>query len=877
VPLDKAIFDDPEFKALPFEKQQDVRVRYLEGVRADPDFVALQKSDPKAAGEAYARISAYALPMEPTHTNEGTPVERARLQAPGEDENIVTQLFDPGVLLDPANIAAGAGAGAKISGTVGGAVKGAVQAAAGGYGVAGQLAYGIGKGLAKKPDLVIKGQHYDPTKLEDPGLDRLAQTRGKSLIKKPDVPPQASVPSVQAPAEQTIDDLFSQNLTPQRMQSVTQLGKDYFKHFPELIDDKVSVTDNLVREYMQGKITPEWMQTYGLTHGDLVSYIKQSSRESAQRLAYLSHVFRNVDPAIGEKMRELGGGLPEQLKGQGVWRRATNIWRASLVSQMATAARNFISQTGRLTMNVFEDAINSGLQKVTGSQQTVHPLDGLETFVDVFRKMPREQARAILDKYPKIQDRLHMSYSSDVDKMTGVGNKVLGALETGVEALNWANRFQEYLIRDGVFRSVVHHELRNAGYDLATIIKTNNWESVPGKVMQAAFEKGIGKALDMTFAGNFKQGTVAKKILDVANLPGMAPFVPFPRFMMNALKFMYQYSPVGWMDPTAMKQFAAGNYERGAKAMVGTGMMLAGYMARKSQPEHTKWYEWEMDDGRIIDTRPFNPLVSYLFIGEMVKQSLKKQRGETVMNPMTVNDVIQGFASVNVRAGTGHYLLDSVYNILTGEGSQREKAARILKEFTGTTAGGFTTPLKQLVDLAGEFDEAHRTLREQRAEPFAGPTMKNIPGLATQLPEKAVPTQGAPVKTVHPFFVRQLTGLTVSEPKTPVKKELDTLGFKPNDILPMSGDVKADMARARFMGPLMDELGSVVSDPTYKEMEPEQRKWLLGELVSGIREAANSVGEHELSDKEQMERWLNHQPGHTKPFLRKMLKGAGYL
>src|SRR4029077_7344814 len=81
-------------------------------------------------------------------TAPGVPTaEQEAVQAPGEGENLATQLVDPGVLLDPANLGSGAGVGAKAGGGVMGALKGAAQAAGGLLTPALQLGKGLVKGL----------------------------------------------------------------------------------------------------------------------------------------------------------------------------------------------------------------------------------------------------------------------------------------------------------------------------------------------------------------------------------------------------------------------------------------------------------------------------------------------------------------------------------------------------------------------------------------------------------------------------------------------------------------------------------------------------------------------------------------------------------
>lgn len=78
--------------------------------------------------------------------------------------NLLTGLFDPGVLLDPSNLAGGAGAGAWTGRTAKAAVKGAVDMLTGGYG----LLHGFGKGVVKGLQTPTKGPSAPPAREATP-------------------------------------------------------------------------------------------------------------------------------------------------------------------------------------------------------------------------------------------------------------------------------------------------------------------------------------------------------------------------------------------------------------------------------------------------------------------------------------------------------------------------------------------------------------------------------------------------------------------------------------------------------------------------------------------------------------------------------------
>jgi hypothetical protein len=109
---------------------------------------------------ATAPVERHAIPTQPGRI---PTAEEEALQAPGEGEGILTQLTDPGVLLNPENLAAGAATGGKMAyeagkSIIGGAISGAGQAAAGLASLvpaAKGFVQGVAKGLKGEPDITL--------------------------------------------------------------------------------------------------------------------------------------------------------------------------------------------------------------------------------------------------------------------------------------------------------------------------------------------------------------------------------------------------------------------------------------------------------------------------------------------------------------------------------------------------------------------------------------------------------------------------------------------------------------------------------------------------------------------------------------------------
>src|SRR5437899_967114 len=79
-----------------------------------------------------------------------------------------------------------------------------------------------------------------------------------------------------------------------------------------------------------------------------------------------------------------------------------------------------------------------------------------------------------------------------------------------------------------------------------------------------------------------------------------------------------------------------------------------------------------------------------------------------------------------------------------------------------------------------------------------------VPGLAETLPEKEIPTRAGPAMQVKPLM--RFAGLQTNDPLNRGERELARLNFKPQDIMPRTGDHQFDELHARFMGPILEKV-----------------------------------------------------------------------
>jgi hypothetical protein len=559
-------------------------------------------------------------------------------------------------------------------------------------------------------------------------------------------------------------------------------------------------------------------------------------------------------------------GADEFVPTTGRWRRADNIRRGLLTGQVATAVRNFQAAIGRVGVDVLEKgldvALRSAYRSMSGGampkKSLSNPMTSFEGFLSIFRqidpknyKLVKEQTNNILSSFPKEQDRLFLRYSSDIVERSG-GKDLLGKGEKAVHLVNFFNRLQEYIVRRAVFQSSLDELIRNnpkhySNRKLAQIIADNDLNIFKQEDIAAAVEK----ALEVTFAKNFNQGKgiyegIADYFIKLINrLPFTASLaIPFPRFIMNSLKFHAEYSPLGffrYFSDGERQAFAKGNTAGMSKAIIGSGMLLAAYNLRHQPYAGEKWYEFKIGN-RTIDFRPFNPFAAYLFVAD----AMKRTKEGTLSNLD-----LKGFVNVftGVRGGTGLYLIDRFIDGVTGVNPNVDLAKEINK-IAGETIGGLFVPLQTAQDAIAQFYPEMAIVKDASGNPIKDNIQKRLP-LNNNLPpivsstsvifdENGIP-RAAPIKREEPL-ARQLTGVSVISAKNSAEKELDRLGIPARKIFQSTGIPELDVAYKNALAPqIAIALSKIVEAPAYQQQTNARKIFIVEQVLNDFRKNATEA------------------------------------
>ena len=593
--------------------------------------------------------------------------------------------------------------------------------------------------------------------------------------------------------------------------------------------------------------------------GQILNRLSQAAKAFDDELSgspELRHLWRDAltraqsDLTIGDKLLSPLGEASRSL---------INTWRGLLVTQVGTAARNFVSQTGRVGVGMIDDAINGAMRRLSGAETSKAAFSNVvEDFMSIVRESSptqRQKLSALLEQFPKAKLQLQHTYLSDVSITGGI-----------VDTLNVLNRSQETFFRRIAFDARLRSNLTRLGIkmdDLPAIMAAGDKTR---SAVLSLVDDAVGHALDMTFASpaetNFGKAIMGMyKAAPILNVLGN----PFPRFWLNAMRFNAEFSPLGLAFTKTASKNPEIVYRGASRMMTGMGLYSAALAVRASKYAGDKWYEVRPDPDkeplRVVDTRNFNPFASMLFTADMFMRSLDVSSGKRKELGYSAQDITNAVLALRRSDFSGLAFLDNfVFNKkdLLESGDSMSKN---LKKTMGGFIGGFGVPARVVRDaLSAIYSDGQQSTKSVEGSPILGPLFESIPGLRDMLPDLPSATRAGP-QMREEMGRRQFTGIS-AKTKTQVEHEIDSLGIHVYDFLPKSGVVEADLAIRAKLGPMVElALGEVVNLDGYKSLDAESRKILLLESLRALREDAVKEVRQQRPDLDISLRILRLPPG----------------
>jgi hypothetical protein len=707
----------------------------------------------------------------------------------------------------------------------------------------------------------------------------------KIEIPKAEVPkleiPKTEIPKIEIPKVEPIAEPISiadrkPALPLEATKKITDAAAKFFKEENIILDKNKPLSLQIQELWQSGKydvptIIRRIAEDNKITYEQFTNFIYPSVRASAQELNAYSQLAKRYKEMLDPTSSfDTGTGTLGFLK------RLDNIRKGLLVTRLSTSVRNYVSQSARVGLDVLQSGLDLALQqtirpfvkdKVKFDKGAVSPLSNFQGLVNNFtqwnpkvHKEIKTLTNKIFESFPKEKDRLFLNYASDVKSASGLANKkgILSKVEDGVDLLNIVNKTQEYITRRAVFLSRLDESVKANGKfyknkTLEQLVKDGELNLLRSSDVAVA----IDKALDTTFAKDFN---VSKGGFDAfagrfIQLINSAPFlltniIPFPRFLMNAVKFQYDYSPLGilsFLSKGARAELSRGNTSVLSKASIGTGMILASYALRNQPYAGEKWYEFKVGD-RTVDVRPFNPFAAYLFLGDVIK---RYQEG-------TLRNLdVKGIASVlfGIRGTTGVYIVDSLINYFTDPKLDKDSIVSGVQKLLGETAASYLTPFQNFTDVYAQFFPEARAVKETGGSEFTGAFTRRFPG--SDLPTLTSPTsyiidangipRAAPIYKQDPLLT-QVTGLTFNPAKNPAEKELDRLGFEYREIFRSTKIPELDRAyKDKLAVSIGYKLSNIVETPQYQNMSDSFKSIIIKQSLEKFKKEAKEEMQKDTS------------------------------
>lgn len=565
-------------------------------------------------------------------------------------------------------------------------------------------------------------------------------------------------------------------------------------------------------------------------------------------------------------------------------------WKAWITSGVDTTARNVLStaivvplKTGIRLMEGTAYSIGSALSKSAQGQR-------VET-------LKRSMGDTIHDAFDVYFYMKNQGLSSDITDQVLKGNPVLldninNALqETGDRQVSavarWANSLNvvtDSFVRRAVFADSVDRQLRRQGKNLYTDFLDKDLD-IPTPIIKEAMKDALQttfaympKARDASIVSSVERGasTIGAEVIRIIDKTPLVNFaIPFPRYMANAVSYLYRYSPVGAVGATEeMAQAArfarAGEmdkaellYRKGsekfAQAAVGTAA-LASAVEYREQNKDVPWYEVKTDKGTTVDVRALGTPGTYFAIADVM---VRYEQG--TLKGSEVKDAVESAIGLKFKAGSGDAFLDRILNVFRSDEAAKQFFVENGK-FIGDIAGGFTQPfvVKQLYDFVNLVREEGRVVRdpniieaETASGAFAEAALQRVAGkvpvFKEQLPEAVVRLNEEELSREGEYFNR-LLGFRQVLKRSPVESEITRLNLDPYELYgSSSGDRNYDrMVIAEANKRVNEKISPLINSNRYKVLPDVEKNITLNsavrEQVAVARQVVNAnVSKDDLS------------------------------
>ena len=544
----------------------------------------------------------------------------------------------------------------------------------------------------------------------------------------------------------------------------------------------------------------------------------------------------------------------------------------AMTSQPATTMRNNINAGLRV-------AVDMGVRVADNILNLRNPFDSVfDVAKYMFNPSEANVTRQLLEGNMPDTARKLFRDAADLASTTG-GESKLAQLGTKLNYFNTMsdNFFKQAMLTASLRRRIKDANIKGLGNDLDEIIATGKFNQIPDDIMNKSIKDSLEFVYQSSFEGADK-GLIARKTRGFLKAHRDMPFVissfmPFPRFVANQLKFLYDHAPVigyiglenigkkaGYKKAT-LAGFADSKLvkEKAAKQIAGASMFATALAWRNQQGDGVTWSEFKDDKGDIIDGKAlYGPFAPFMLAADIYyRWSKSNVGGETDIGEIApsrenyVRETLQALAGSQFRTGYGLYAIDKMIDDLSGEGDFiGSKGEKILGEFIGNVVNTFTIPLSPFKDIYSQFDKESRFVPETRMSGevnFLDIVMKRgfraLPDIGPEYDMPlADPTKTGRVIAINPLE-KQMFGFTRRPKKNTLQAEMGTLNLQYYNIYKRDSNDLIDLYTRHNLSEggaetnLSERMKTVIESKEYKKRTTLQEK--RDYLLSKAKEVTN--------------------------------------
>ena len=623
----------------------------------------------------------------------------------------------------------------------------------------------------------------------------------------------------------------------------------------EMVSERMLTILKNTADSESNDIVVQMLGKYGITRREIAAVMFADASKAGQKLNRLSQLSRVIGRAgriktAGEVAEDAEAAVTDKLGS--TFRRLEDLRRLTLVSGVATAARNSIGQVIRSGVDTlvygFDSGLQHGISLITGTtprkrfgfkntfaqvSNTFFNSDDSATMAQFLLDHAPEQKARFYNMYSEITNKLaknNPGQASMASKSNGLQSEspILDTWENAITTLNFFNRFQEAVYRNGAFTTSIQRQLFDKGVDMLDVLKNG---TITENIPEDMIAKAVDDALEFTYASQPKTG-----LFQLANnfivKSGLTLAMPFPRFMFKAIENTYNYNVTGaataitriLLQKSRGQQVTDGMYRQLAEGVAGgIPMITLGYTLR--DPENgmagSEWYMLQDGKGNEFDARPYFPLTPYLLIGEIIHRYTDDR---PIPDKINTQELLEGFTGTNFRgAGPIASMTEDLFKAIETGGDDMgfKYSMATLGEYLGEAISGYGQPLYQLADVEvfGDMNQRKRDYKEDPdykdgvdgffegfSRPFEkriGRIFENYSDIMSDKPDMEDPRFADPQNRVMPFM-KLMFGATFTRVPPKYVLDLNRMGFSYRDFTTSTDTPSLNRNMNREMGYMMN-------------------------------------------------------------------------